>query len=232
MHPRLAPFALAAIAVVSVGLAACSSDSGQAVSFTAKHDNILYEDAEGSLSNGAGETIHVGTNGQGQIRRGIIAFDVASNVPPDRSAKIASVRLTLNLSRESGETPESVSLHRVLKIWGEGASDAEGNEGGGVDATAGDATWVHASYDGDLWANPGGDFASEPSATLSIEGLGQHTWTSQKMVDDVRAWVENPSTDFGWLIKGNESSDGTVKRFDSKDNHAQTVRPVLVIEFE
>jgi hypothetical protein len=52
------------------------------------------------------------------------------------------------------------------------------------------------------------------------------------MVADVQSWLDDPSTDFGWLIKGNEAGMGTVKRFDSKDNSDPNVLPILEIEFE
>ena len=44
----------------------------------------------------------------------------------------------MNMSRTIAG-PVDVNLHRVLNAWGEGASDAFGQEGGGTAAEAGDA---------------------------------------------------------------------------------------------
>ncbi len=233
MSRWLSSLALIAVAALSVGLAGCSkgeADTDEAISIVPKYDNILYEDLQGAVSNGAGQTIHVGTNGRGQIRRGLLAFDVASSLP--RGAKIVNVRLTLNLSRASSERPGIITLHPVTTPWGEGASDAEGNEGGGADAMRQDATWLHSFYDSGVWKIPGGDFVAHPSASLSVGDLGRYTWQGEQMAADVQSWIDDPSIDFGWLLKGVETGMGTVKRFDSKDSPDVGVRPVLEIEFE
>ena len=102
-------------------------------------DNTLYESPEGSVSNGAGGHLFSGRNNEGDIRRALVAFDVAGSIPP--GATIMSVSLQLRMSRTAGG-PERVSLHKVLADWGQGSSDADGNEGGGTESTGGDATWV------------------------------------------------------------------------------------------
>lgn len=88
-------------------------------------DNTLYEQPDGSLSNGVGQHIFAGHNNGGLARRGVIAFDIAGNVPA--GAVINSVALTLNMSRTQSPG-EDIQLHRLLTDWGEGASDASANE--------------------------------------------------------------------------------------------------------
>ena len=90
-------------------------------------DNALYESPEGSVSNGAGGHLFSGRNNEGDIRRALVAFDIAGSIPP--GATIMSVSLQLRMSRTAGG-PERVSLHKVLADWGQGSSDADGNEGG------------------------------------------------------------------------------------------------------
>jgi hypothetical protein len=100
------------------------------ISLDASQDNTLYESATGALSNGSGQAFFVGRTNQASasIRRGLLAFDIAGNVPAD--ATILAVTLTLNVSRANFSSPAtSVGLHRVLASWGEGASDADANEG-------------------------------------------------------------------------------------------------------
>ena len=48
------------------------------------------------------------------------------------------------------------------------------------------------------------------------------------MVADVQSWLDNPANNFGWLVKGDESTSTTAKRFDSRQS---TVPPVLTIEY-
>jgi len=199
-------------------------------SLSPSKDNTLYESSTGSLSNGRGVHFFVGRTNNGSIRRSVIAFNIAGGVPA--RAKITSVRLTLNMSRTAQVELQTIELHRLLADWGEGASDASENEGGGASASMGDATWVHTFFDTRRWQTPGGDFSPTVSASTSAGGTGKYTWGSTaQMVADVQAWLDNPSSNFGWLLKGTEAGNQTTKRFDSRENSVVENRPVLVVEF-
>ena len=50
-------------------------------------------------------------------------------------------------------------------------------------------------------------------------------------MSDVQGWLDDPETNFGWVLLGNEESATTTKRFDSREHEDPTVRPVLRIEF-
>lgn len=195
-------------------------------------DNTLYESAAGELSNGAGQHFFAGRTNQpsNSIRRALIAFDIAGNIPPN--ASILSVLLTLNMSQTTS-TSHTVSLHRVNADWGEGTSVASGNEGGGAPATTGDATWLHRFFNSTQWSTAGGDFVASPSAEISVGTTGTYTWGStQEMVNDVQQWLNSPSTNFGWLLKGNEASQPTSKRFDSRENANPALRPQLTVTYQ
>ncbi len=90
-----------------------------------------------------------------------MAFDVAGNVPA--GSIIQSATLTLNMSRTKVGAM-TFDLHRLTFDWGEGTSNADGQEGGGDLPTANDATWIHTFYPGSFWTNAGGDFSSTTSA--------------------------------------------------------------------
>lgn len=198
------------------------------VTLSPSKDNTLYQGAAGSSSNGAGQHFFVGNTNSGSIRRGVMAFDIAGNIPA--VATINNVTLTLHMSRASADTPQTASLHKLLADWGEGTSDASGNEGLGIAATPGDATWVHRSFDTDTWAEPGGDLASTASAPVA--GIGSYTWgPTPEMMADVQGWLDDPSSNFGCLLRGNEDENGTAKRFDSKETEVPESRPALTIEF-
>ncbi len=192
-------------------------------------DNTLYEDPAGALSNGSGEHFFVGESSAGRRRRGLIAFDVAGSIPA--GSTIESVTLTLFMSHTiSGG--QVIEIFPMLADWGEGASDAADAEGDGAPAADNDATWLHNFFDDSLWTEPGGDFRIIASQTLQVNAVGPHTWgSSPAMVDDVQRWLDDPQSNFGWMILGNEGAPGTAKRFDTRENTIAGQRPVLRIEF-
>ena len=194
------------------------------VTVTSNKDNTLIENPTGSLSNGAGDGFFAGRTGQANnsIRRGVIAFDLSS-IPA--GSTIISVTLRLNMSMTiTGSQP--ITLHRLLADWGEGSSSGGG---GGSAATPGDATWLHRFYTTTLWTTPGGDFTSSPSAALQVGAVGFYQWSSPQMVTDLQGWVDAPPTNFGWLLKGNENSSGSAKRFGSRENSTPANRPTLTV---
>ncbi len=192
-------------------------------------DNTLYEDLEGDVSNGAGQHVIAGKTAIAQIRRGLIYFNVAPALPP--GAVVLSARLTVTVSRVSGGNV-ALTLHRVLADWGEGTSDAVGEEGQGAPATPGDATWVHRFYPNVPWSSAGGDFAATATASMIVGPIGVYTWESTpELVADVQSWIDDPASNFGWLVYGEEGLTGTSKRLDSRTNNPPSTRPRLEIEY-
>ena len=52
-----------------------------------------------------------------------------------------------------------------------------------------------------------------------------------RMPGDVQSWLDDPTTNFGWMIVGDESRAKATSRFDSKDNTESTEKPMLVVEY-
>ncbi|MBM2840556.1 MAG: hypothetical protein HW412_1084 [Bacteroidetes bacterium] len=221
------------VALALVGSESVRLDAQTQITIGASKDNTLYEDVNGALSNGAGQHFFAGRNGQlpgTSIRRGLIAFDVAGNIP--QSATILSVMLTLSMSQTTS-LAQQIGLYRASADWGEGTSIAGGNEGGGAPATIGDATWIHKFFNTSLWSTAGGEFVGTPSATQSVAGLGPYTWGSTaEMISDVQQWLNAPSSNFGWVLVGDETVTRTAKRFDSKEDTIPSVRPQLSITYQ
>ena len=201
------------------------------VSLGASQDATLYDSPGSTLANGGGEYLFAGLTGQPEARRGLIAFDVAGVVPA--GATVFSVELTLQMSRTGLPLFEAaVALHRAAASWGEGATDATGNEGRGLDVLPGDATWLHRTYDDQLWATPGGDFESSASATIGVLRPDPYIWgPTEAMVADVQAWLDDPGSNFGWAIVGDEVTNRGVKRFDSRQRADEATRPVLTVVY-
>lgn len=197
---------------------------------TATKDNTLYETNNGNASNGAGTFFFVGTNGEDTIRRGLLYFDLAAQLPAD--ATILSATLQLHMSRSNDGSPVSVGLYRATSDWGEGSSAASGNQGQGAAAAAGDATWLHTFHDTALWETPGGDFVPTATVTSTVGDIGLYTWASLDLVDELQQWLNEPSTNHGWVLVGDESVASTAKRFSSRENGTSTNQPQLTILYQ
>ena len=202
-------------AFIALILVAQPSAGQTEVQLSPEKDNTLYENASGTVSNGAGEYIFAGLTNRNELRRAVLAFDIAGNVPA--GATIDSVKLVLVMNRAiSGPLP--ATLHRVSRDWGEGSSDADNQEGTGTTATTGDATWIHSLFDTQNWTTPGGDFEATASAAASVGGNGAYTWGSTAgMIADVQAWLDDPANNFGWILLGDESTTASAKRYDSRE---------------
>jgi hypothetical protein len=200
------------------------------VSLPAAKDNTLYEDPNGTLSDGIGPHLFAGRTAQasGSIRRGLVAFNLSS-IPA--GATVTSVSLTLNASK-SNSASTLIALHKVTKNWGEGTSNAGDPGGGGAPATTNDATWKYTFFNTQAWTNLGGDFAGSASATSTITGLGSQNWSGPGMIADVQAWLASPSTNFGWELIGDESQSSTAFRFDSRENSVASLRPALSVTYD
>lgn len=222
-----------ALGLVMVGsLVGCPKPKGTttSVTLTSIKDTTLYKDATGALSNGAGQGMFAGTKGAGHSVRALVAFDVVGKVPAGMT--VTAVKLRLNLSAASLNSAQTIGLHRVLVDWGEGSTVASGGGGGGGPASNGGATWLHTFFPDKLWSRPGGDFEAASSASIGVEGLRTYEWGStDQMVADVKMWLDNPSSNHGWLLMGNDNAT-SVKRFDTRENVSPANRPTLILTFD
>ncbi len=218
-----------AVSVTSALVCLAVFASASTITSTPSKDATLYQTADGSLANGSGVHIFAGKTNGAQLRRALLAFDVASRIPP--GSQITRATLTLNISQTiSGIEP--MELHAVLANWGEGASNAgSARDGVGVPSAANDATWIHTFYPNRFWSRTGGDFDSIAEASGAAGGLGTFSFPSTlSTVARVQKWLDQPATNFGWIILGNETSSATTKRFDSREI-ATSTRPALTIDF-
>jgi hypothetical protein len=193
-------------------------------------DNTVYESNTGGLSNGVGTFLFAGQTFSDRTRRAVLSFDIAGSVPA--GMEIDSVILTLHLSRTIS-APQTINVHKVLADWGEGTSNAAGEEGAGTPSTAGDATWTHRFFNTTFWTTAGGDFSATVTASQTVGDstqLGFYTWGSTaQMVADVQDWLDNPANNFGWILVGNEAAFPTTKRFDSREHATVANRPALTV---
>jgi hypothetical protein len=159
--------------------------------------------------------------------RAMIRFDL-SEIPAEATIHSATLRLGPHL--QEGEAWYigwiDVSTSKVEKDWLEG-----------------EATWNQYA-DSELWESPGGDFADAPTLVVRLEAptFGERAagvWVVEfygpEITADVIEWLENPGTNYGWLLQVyDREKELQIVSFDTKE-HAPTADmflPELVIYYE
>src|SRR5882672_831157 len=178
---------------------------GDEVTIGATKDNTLFSSDilfGGNTSDGKGPRMYVGQTNSDGARRALVAFDISSAVPA--GSTIDSVTLSFNVSSFHGF--QTITVHRLLQDWGEGASNSGLPGGGGAPAQDGDATWFYHHYFSDgssqAWNTPGGDFVSDESAHGNAAATTFVLGSTGGMVADVQQWLTSPSSNFGWIFIG------------------------------
>lgn len=144
-----------------------------------------------------------------------------------------------------------IALGALLFVWGCGDDDPAAPDDGNGGKTSTPWTTVGGDFepvasataqvadvgtyrwrDADMrprWTTPGGDYEAAPSASADVADVGAYRWgSSAGMVADVQDWVDNPGNDFGWLIRGDETT-ASAKRFDTKENATAANGPKLTV---
>jgi hypothetical protein len=214
----------------------------ESVSITAMKDASLYA-SNPSNSSGGGPGIYSGGNGSGSPRRGLIAFDIAANVP--NGAAISSVELSMYLGQAPNTNGATIALRRMLANWGEGTAGSSSTTingtGNGFVASIGDATWNDRFSPSIPWAVA--DVSTVTSAAAVVTGPIDtgFVWNSTSaLISDVQGWLDTPLTNFGWLIMNSgESIPQSVKAFYSRSAVQNSVsaaldrswRPMLTVTY-
>jgi hypothetical protein len=209
---------------VAASLTFASWAAAVTVDLAPSKDNTLIETPNGN-SNGSGDGIYsgrVGTLGGGTKRRALLAFDLSS-IPV--GSTVNAVTLTLEVAQTSDLGPRVFTLHRVSANWGEAGSLGAGS---GTPAMPGDATWQFRFFNTLAWTTAGGDFVAAPSASQSVNNLGLYAWTGPGLVANVKFWVDNPASNFGWLLLGDETTTSTVRKFYSREG---LTPPKLTVDY-
>lgn len=195
-------------------------------------DNTIFRENP-THSSGLGVDLFTGKTGintapSNILRRALLAFDVAGGVPAGSTVLSASLTLTVTQVAMGSPPPANHVLRRVSADWGEGTSLSP--LGNGVDATTGDATWNHRFYDTDSWTTSGGDFVGTISASTTVgTSPGDVTWSSTQLTADVQDFLDDPDSNFGWILFGDEVNNQSTRKIASKDAPAN--QPALVIEY-
>lgn len=194
---------------------------------TPTKDNSIYQ--EGELSNGAGERLFCGVTRVGNKRRALIKFDLTDAVPAGITVDSAQLILVPSLVKTNGTT---VTIHMLTSDWGEGTSDAEGPEGKGAPATDDDATWTKSFFTGDPWIKPGGDYSFDILASNEVNMGTDALFSSPILTGVVNTWLEDPATNHGVIVIGDESKNPTGVRFNSREFTDSETWPKLILYYQ
>jgi hypothetical protein len=210
---------------------ASTATAAETVEIVATLDNTLYQSSSGATSNGKGGHLFIGKTDEqsNSLRRALVQFDLAGAVPAGATVVSAELAVTVSMVITGGQL---ATVHRVTASWGEGASDAGTPGGKGAPSTPGDATWTHRLFPDQVWERAGGDYVTTASAQNNLFDNGVYTIGSTPgLVADVQEWVDNPSSNFGWLIRGNESTRQSAKRLNSRESTTANSVPRLIVRF-
>ncbi|MDB6137880.1 MAG: hypothetical protein JWO94_952, partial [Verrucomicrobiaceae bacterium] len=199
---------------------------------TAKKDNTIFsEDDASNYHSDALGYLYVGKTGPNYgpyVRRALVSFDVAGALPAGVSIQSAQFRLKAEMMAASA-SGSVLSINRLTQTWGEGTSHNT-TGGSGAPATIGDATWTRTFYNTNAWSTPGGSYVPTASATAAIATTGPLTWNSTvQTVADVQSWLDNPSSNGGWIVRGDEINSKTAIQFHSVQQG--NTPPALIVTY-
>ncbi len=150
--------------------------------------------------------------------RGLIQFDIASNIPAGATILSAQLVLWVILQppADEGQPNMTFDIHRMLSSWVEGEGVAGGGPPIGSPALEGETTWNSRQHGLLAWGAPGGDagvdYFATPSTSIFVGSpdVGQTDCNpcgsaiSLMLAADVQYWLDNPTQNHGLLIKAQD----------------------------
>lgn len=219
-------------AAACIVASSCSSHLRAAILFLQPSADTTLFETYTNYNLGGINSLAAGTTVRNKRGRALVRFDFTVLIPSDAFIRDAWLELEVVRAPSSGGgTPSNFQLHRVLRDWGEGSKI--GNGATGAPATPGEATWMARFHSTNVWAVPGAaagiDYATMPTASQFVEGLGTYRWDF--LVADVQFWAANSAANFGWILIGDrEMTPGTARRFAARED--TNLPPVLTVVFE
>ena len=92
-----------------------------------------------------------------------------------------------------------------------------------------EVTW-NSYASGQAWTTPGGDYSQTIAAWAEKPATVAYVWIEWDITAVVQAWISDPDSNHGVLIKGNNEYAGFANRFvPSESTDDVSLRPKLVI---
>ena len=147
----------------------------------------------------------------GSLRRSLVQFNL-SGIPATGCVQTATLKMTLT---SVGRSARSYAVHRLSSAWVEGTS-----------ASSSGVTWQRRTATVP-WSLPGGDFATNATATASTATTAGSV-VQWDVTADVRAFVGG-TTNNGWIVKDTAESANAEFVFGSRENGTVSKRPQLQV---
>lgn len=210
------PFVLAT-AILITGVMAIVPATGETISLKPVADTSIFAAAPRN-NLGASASMAVGSNAKNQPGRGLLRFDVAAALPPGAVVTRASLAFSVMKDPPAPEN-STFEVHRMLVAWTEG--QGPGNLGRA--AVVGETSWTNRIHPDVPWSAPGGtpgiDFATNASAVVSMLNEGRYEMEAPGLGEDVQTWINDPSSNFGWMLKNNlEGTAQTARRVATRED--------------
>lgn len=179
--------------------------------------------AHPSHNAGAEPLLEIGRGPGGDLRRGMLRFDV-SNISPDAAIERAVLWLYFAGRRGAPAQNKTLDAYTVKRSWHAGAQQSGAyHESNGAPAAEGEATWESAGRNPWIAGGCGGaaqGHAEAPAASLCItpeDAPGQ--WKSWEITSAVQDWIARPHENFGLLIRerAEAAEDPGIFQFYSSD---------------
>jgi hypothetical protein len=196
--------------------------------YTAVTEDTYLDQGQPSYDMGTDTFIRVGDDGS-QINRTLIKYDLtALSGLISSSSQIVSAHLKMKTYDDPDPGNIDVDVFRVKKDWFEGTQ----SYAPAVDADDA-ATWQYQVFDETQWTSAGCDDSTDRETTSEdVETFSaDNTWYSWDVTDSVKYFFNNPSSNFGWLLKCR--SEGTTKywRIYGSEHGTGANRPYLEITY-
>ncbi|MEK7583658.1 MAG: DNRLRE domain-containing protein, partial [Patescibacteria group bacterium] len=220
-------------------LPAKTATAATTIAITDLEDNSLDQGASTTTSTppggdnewnqGGQSALAIGlANGPLKNRRSLIKFNLSA-VPAGATITNAELQLTC-IYKWNSNADNVVNAHRILRPWVEGTSA----DGTWIRQVA--SSWFHTNYP-EQWGQPGADqigvdrsTSTMGSATITATCTNTtYSWNLDTAT--VTDWVNNPSTNYGMMLTGNESTQDITRQFASSENATTANRPKLFITY-
>lgn len=138
-------------------------------------------------------------------RKGLLKFDI-STIPV--GSTVVGAYLDLWISAEG----QGFKMHRMLISWDE--SSTYNSLSGGVDNDGVDAA-----------------VAIDAQNAINLDTIVSVTLKTNLALSTIQGWVNDPSTNYGWLLEQISSATGDGLQFDSRQSITASRRPKLTIRY-
>ncbi len=132
------------------------------------------------------------------------------------NAQVIDARLILQCKESSGTI--SITVFRLFDDWieGDGTVDSPTNEG---------ASWNSSGYN--IWSGGNYNGSDTTTDTVMVSTGGYYQWDVTGILE---TWVNNPSTNYGFLLTGTDNED-IITIFHSSEALKVDVRPKLTVRY-